>query len=52
MWESSEDITKDISFLSVGYKKKVFVFVFDSESVEYLCKSLIFDFVFTAIEVK
>ena len=29
LWESSEDIIKDISFLSVGVKKKVFMFVLD-----------------------
>ena len=29
LWESSEDIIKDISFLSVKVKKKVFVFVLD-----------------------
>ena len=27
LYESREDIIKDISFLSVGVKKKVFVFV-------------------------
>ena len=26
LWESREDIISDISFLSVGVKKKVFVF--------------------------
>ena len=29
LWESSEDIIKDISFLTVGVKKNVLVFVLD-----------------------
>ena len=29
LWESNEDIIKDISFLSVGIKKNLFVFVLD-----------------------
>ena len=29
LWESNEDIIKDISFLSVGVQKNVFVFVLD-----------------------
>ena len=52
LWESSEDITKNISFLSVGVKKNVFVFVIERWSVQCLGKNLIFDFVFSAIEMK
>ena len=33
LWESNEDIMKDISFLSVGVKKNVFVFALDIYSV-------------------
>ena len=29
LWESNDDIIKEISFLSVGVKKNVFVFVLD-----------------------
>ena len=29
LWESNDDIIKAISFLSVGVKKNVFVFVLD-----------------------
>ena len=29
LWESSEDIKNDISFLSVGVIKNVFVFILD-----------------------
>ena len=29
LWESSEDIIKDISFLTAGVKKNVLVFVLD-----------------------
>ena len=29
LWESNEDIIKDISFLAVGVKKNVFLYVFD-----------------------
>ena len=29
LWESNEDIIKDISFLAVGVKKNVFVYVLD-----------------------
>ena len=29
LWESNEDIIKDISFFSVGVQKNVFVFVLD-----------------------
>ena len=29
LWESNDDIIKEISFLSVGTKKNVFVFVLD-----------------------
>ena len=33
LWESNEDILKEISFLSVGVKINVFVFVLDRWSV-------------------
>ena len=33
LWESNDDIIKEISFLSVGVKKNVFVFVLDWWSV-------------------
>ena len=51
LWESSEDITNDISFLSSGDKKNAFVLVLYRQ---YLCldETLIFDFVFLAIVVK
>ena len=52
LWESNDDIIKAISFLSVGVKKNVFVFVLDRQSVYCLGENLIFDFVFSAIEVK
>ena len=29
LWESNDDVIKEISFLSVGVKKSVFVFVSD-----------------------
>ena len=51
LWESGEDTIKDISFLSVGDKKAVFVFALDRESV-CLDENLVFNFVFSAIEVK
>ena len=33
LWESNDDIIKEISFLSVGVKKNVFLFLLDRRSV-------------------